>query len=377
MESQQVELRAIQQRQNQKQKALNEMELALRQRSQELQFRELRLLIDAGKETRPAPVRRRAHRHRGRAPRLSKDDIGTPQGFRHLVHLTNDGGCEQISKKKGKVQSPVLASARALQFESPGTQCRRCFHVTTSLAETECELCHAALPRNSTTSSGMGSPVSPLSDSSERPWQHDGVTKSASVGPVSAEGSPSPTSRRRWLLGHRRGVTSPSRQASADSGVGSHRQGSEVEILEAPLISSQSSQSPFKTRSPTGQRGPRRKLTARAASEVDETDVRTLSPQVHSPWGDPNCADWYKPTMSRTESKVRSSNLCWTFLGTHCCCRGFCWDNRLERLWCESRKASHRAWLYPSYNETMKFGTGLSFPGKVGGDWACPVPSSS
>lgn len=310
-----------------------------------------------------------------------------------MVHLTNDGGCEQISKKKGKVQSPVLASARALQFESPGTQCRRCFHVTTSLAETECELCHAALPRNSTTSSGMGSPVSPLSDSSERPWQHDGVTKSASVGPVSAEGSPSPTSRRRWLLGHRRGVTSPSRQASADSGVrrgfmfskwgytshatlcsalfanqvGSHRQGSEVETLEAPLISSQSSQSPFKTRSPTGQRGPRRKLTARAASEVDETDVRTLSPQVHSPWGDPNCADWYKPTMSRTESKVRSSNLCWTFLGTHCCClQGFLLGQPLGTFVVRKSKSQPQSLAISVLQRDNEIWNGIIIPGEGG-----------
>jgi hypothetical protein len=137
--------------------------------------------------------------------------------FRHLVHLTNDGGLERLS---GKVKSPVFASARPLRYD--GVQCRNCFHVSMTIGETKCALCHLALPRTSTASSGLGSPVAFACDMSDTNiGQPESVAKSE---PELVDSDTSPTSRRRWMLGLRRGVTSPPsfgrpRRTTTDSGV--------------------------------------------------------------------------------------------------------------------------------------------------------------
>eukprot|EP00037_Helgoeca_nana_P023600 m.245506 g.245506 ORF g.245506 m.245506 type:complete len:906 (-) comp26406_c0_seq1:1765-4482(-) len=317
MESQQVELRTIQQRQTQRQKALNDMESSLIQRSRELQYRELKLLVDAGREpmaARPAPVRRRGHRQRhhktgGHSIRISKEDIGTPKEFRHLVHLTNDGGLERLS---GKVKSPVFASARPLRYD--GVQCRNCFHVSMTIGETKCALCHLALPRTSTASSGLGSPVAFACDMSDTNiWQPESVAKSE---PESVDSDTSPTSRRRWMLGLRRGVTSPPsfgrpRRTTTDSGVIMRRVGS-PDAPTSPLLSGIHADTLGEQprRAQSALQGSKRRLAARTVSENTSDAVQPRLPYSpegsgpQSPWGDSTCFEWYKPTLTRSATKT-------------------------------------------------------------------------
>eukprot|EP00038_Savillea_parva_P000017 m.93561 g.93561 ORF g.93561 m.93561 type:complete len:1035 (-) comp10008_c0_seq1:82-3186(-) len=251
MESQQVELRALQQRQTQRQQALNAKEHDLIQKSRELQYRELKLLVDAGKESlppRPAPVRRRGagsgHRQilmRGRSSqRLSKEDIGTPREFRHLVHLTNDGGLTQMKRPTTASQSPVAGSARALWTDgddsggsSNTVQCRSCFHLNPLAAihgSWQCVVCRESLVQDSASSSVVTSPTSPLAGGGGVGGVGVGGVRSAYPGPdtpmhawhdaaphmlaksASVSGAGRDTSRRRrTMLGGicRRGSTSP------------------------------------------------------------------------------------------------------------------------------------------------------------------------
>ena len=177
MRVQQSELRETQRRATLHQTELDKWETSLRDRERDLQFRELTLLTvapvsqaSAALARRPSPVRRRTRfriRSGASSNRLTKVDIGSPSGFKHVVHLPNGDG-QKLQNNVDGINSPVLAGAmpvstREQQLDrshtSPSRQtspfrmsvgglpdnvCTKCYHESATTAKA-CELCHRQL----------------------------------------------------------------------------------------------------------------------------------------------------------------------------------------------------------------------------------------
>lgn len=111
MQSQQKELERTQQQQHLKERVLDEKEKALQLRELQLQQREMMLLVRGNPHQQPSPIKRNTYRIKSRfvrKKRITKNDIGAPIGFKHVVHVGPDrpdlvpAGPNATRPKKGK-----------------------------------------------------------------------------------------------------------------------------------------------------------------------------------------------------------------------------------------------------------------------------------